>query len=120
MVMVGKFALSAALVGLLATAGQAQVYSDGFETYTGAGNPLDKNTAGPNAAPNGSGNPWFGPAPPNLRVVNSGDTTATGSPVAAHSGNQMTRGSLPSDFDENWYNLAFRQNGGNPYTGNIS
>jgi hypothetical protein len=95
------------------------LFSDGFETYTGAGNPLDKNTAGPNAAPNGSGNPWFGPLPPNLRVVASGDTTATGSPVAAHSGSQMTRGSLPSDQDENWYNLAYRQNGGNPYTGNI-
>lgn len=31
----------------------------------------------------------------------------------------MIRGSLPSDSDENWYNLAYRLNGGSAYTGNI-
>ena len=92
----------------------AQVlFSDSFESYTAGGVPLDKNTAGPNAAPNGSGNPWFGPAPPNARVV------GTEGGVSPHSGNNMIRGSAPSDLDENWYNLAYRQNGGNPYTGNI-
>src|ERR1700704_1859598 len=70
-------------------------FSDGFETYVGGGVPLDKNVAGPNSAPNGSGNPWFGPAPPNLRVVASGDGG-----VIAHSGLQMVRGSAPSDLDE--------------------
>ena len=50
------------------------LYTDGFESYTAGGNPLDKNLAGPNSALNGSGNPWFGPAPPNARV--SSATTA--------------------------------------------
>src|ERR1039458_2100762 len=57
----------------------AQVlFSDGFESYTAGNNPLDKNVAGPNAAPNGSGNPWFGPVPPNLRVMG---TTRGGNPA---------------------------------------
>ena len=90
------------------------LFSDGFETYTGGGNPLDKNVAGPNSAPNGSGNPWFGPAPPNLRVV------GTEGGVLPHSGNQMTRGSAPSDLDEDWVNIAYRFNGGSAYTGNIT
>ena len=89
------------------------IFSDGFESYTAGGNPLDKNYAGPTAAPNGSGNPWFGPAPPNARVV------GTEGSVTPHSGNNMIRGSAPSDLDENWYNLAYRLNSGNPYTGNI-
>ncbi len=94
------------------------LFSDGFESYVGGGNPLDKNYAsGPNAAPNGSGNPWFGPAPPNARVV--GADSFNGPTVTPHSGNQMIRASAASDLDENWVNLAYRFNGGNPYTGNI-
>ena len=93
----------------------AQVlFSDGFESYTGGGVPLDKNYAGANAAPNGSGNPWFGPAPPNARVV------GTEGSVSPHSGTQMIRSSAPSDLDENWYNLAYRLNGGSPFTGLIA
>src|SRR3954451_8110655 len=98
----------------------AILYSNGFETtdgYTAGGNPLDKNVAGPNSAPNGSGNPWFGPNPPNARVVGADSTT--GPTVNPHSGNNMIRGSAPTDFDQNWYNLAYRLNGGNKYTGNI-
>jgi hypothetical protein len=100
----------------------AQVlFTDGFESYVGGGAPLDKNYTGTispnNAAPNGSGNPWFGPAPPNARVV--GTDSINGPTVSPHSGNQMIRGSAPSDLDENWYNLAYRLNGGNPYTGNV-
>jgi hypothetical protein len=93
----------------------AQVlFTDGFESYVGGTAPLDKNyVTGANAAPNGSGNPWFGPAPPNARVV-----TTEGS-ITPHSGSQMIRASAPSDLDENWYNLAYRQNGGNPYMGDI-
>jgi hypothetical protein len=93
----------------------AQVlFSDGFEGYTAGGSPLDKNySSGANAAPNGSGNPWFGPAPPNARVV------GTEGSVSPHSGSNMIRGSAPSDTDENWYNLAYRLNGGNSYTGNV-
>jgi hypothetical protein len=113
-----RIALSVVAVLALATAGRAQVlvlFSDGFESY--APGALDKNlSGGPNAAPNGSGNPWFGPNPPNLRVVG-----AEGS-VTPHSGTQMVRGlnTGGGDFDQNWYNLAYRNNGGKPYTANIA
>jgi hypothetical protein len=114
--MFGRIVLSVVAMLALAGAGRAQVlFSDGFETY--APGALDKNlTGGPNAAPNGSGNPWFGPNPPNLRVV------GTEGSVAPHSGTQMVRGlnTAGADFDQNWYNLAFRRNGGNPFTGNIA
>jgi hypothetical protein len=115
----GLFVLAAALV-LLALVPARQVwadtlpFTDGFEGYAlGA---LDKNlSGGPNAAPNGSGNPWFGPAPPNARVIG-----AEGG-VNPHSGNQMIRGAPTGpDLDENWVNLAYRFNGGNPYTGDIA
>lgn len=104
---------------VLACAGfaPAALFSDGFESYTAGGNPLDKNVAGPNAAPNGSGNPWFGPAPPNARVVGADSTN--GPTVTPHSGNNMIRGSAPSDLDQNWYNLAYRLNGGAVFTGNL-
>src|SRR3982751_4634126 len=92
------------------TTSAAILFSDGFESYTAGGSPLDKNTAGPNAAPNGSGNPWFGPAPPNARVVGADSTN--GPTVTPHSGNNMIRGSAPTDLDQNWYNLAYRLNGG--------
>ncbi len=97
-----------------ATAAEAAIlYTDGFESYTAGGNPLDKNVAGPNSAPNGSGNPWFGPAPPNARVV------GTEGSVSPHGGSNMIRGSAPSDLDQNWYNLAYRLNSGSPYAGDI-
>src|SRR4051812_45723644 len=98
---------------LTSAASAAILYTDGFESYTAGGNPLDKNVAGPNSAPNGSGNPWFGPAPPNARVV------GTEGAVLPHSGNNMIRGSAPSDLDQNWYNLAYRLNGGSPFSGNL-
>src|SRR5262245_34570179 len=93
------------------------LFNDGFESYTAGGNPLDKNAADPNSAPNGSGNPWVGPAPPNARVVGSDSTN--GPTVTPFSGNNMIRGSAPSDLDQDWYNLAYRQNSGSPFTGNI-
>jgi hypothetical protein len=99
------------------TASATLLYTDGFESYTAGGNPLDKNVAGPNNAPNGSGNPWFGPAPPNSRVV--GTDSTNGPSVSPHSGNNMIRGSAPSDLDQNWYNLAYRLNGGVPFAGGI-
>ena len=93
----------------------APLYSDNFESY--APGALDKNLAtGPNAAPNGSGNPWFGPAPPNGQVVPSLDG------VTPHSGAYMVRGNFtnsPPDFDQNWLNVAYRFNGGNAFTGGI-
>src|SRR5262249_50682496 len=89
------------------------VFSDGFESYTAGNQPLDKNYgAGPNAAPNGSGNPWFGPFPPNARVVGA----ETG--VTPHAGANMITGSAQFDGDENWYNIAYRLRGGQPIKGN--
>ena len=89
------------------------IFSDGFESYTAAGNPLDKNTAGPNSAPNGSGNPWFGPSPPNLRVVG---TTGGVNPIG---GVNMVKASAPSDVDQDWVNVAYRFNSGAVYNGGI-
>lgn len=112
-----SLAFSVMFVLVCAGFAHAVLFSDGFESYTAGGVPLDKNTAGPNAAPNGSGNPWFGPAPPNARVVGADSTN--GPTVLPHSGNNMIRGSAPSDRDQNWYNLAYRLNGGAVFTGNI-
>jgi hypothetical protein len=89
------------------------VFSDGFETYVSGDAPLDKNFATGNPAPNGSGNPWFGPAPPNARVVGA----ETG--VTPHSGTNMITGSATFDGDENWYNLLYRLRGGQPPAGNL-
>jgi len=91
----------------------APVFSDGFEAYAGGTAVLDKNIAGVNAAPNGSGNPWFGPAPPNFRVV------GTEGGVVPHSGSQMTRGNVPTQANQVWYNAAYRNNGGAKYAGNL-
>lgn len=110
--------LSSIFVLALASSSSAAILlTEGFESYTAGGAPLDKNTAGANSAPNGSGNPWFGPAPPNARVV--GTDSVNGPSVSPHSGNNMIRGSAPSDLDQNWYNLAYRLNGGSAFTGNI-
>jgi hypothetical protein len=91
------------------------VFSDGFEGYTGGVSPLDMNVAGPNTNANGnlSGNPWFGPAPPNAQVVG-----AEGS-VSPHSGSQMIRGRAPNDLDQNWVNLSYRLHNQVPFSGNI-
>ncbi|MCE5325709.1 MAG: PEP-CTERM sorting domain-containing protein [Planctomycetaceae bacterium] len=114
-----RLTLFAAVVVAMALSSEticsAATFSDGFESYNlGA---LDKNlSGGPNAAPNGAGNPWFGPAPPNGQVVGIDNG------VSPFSGNQMLRGANVSgaDLDQNWYNLAYRLNGGAPYTGGIS
>jgi hypothetical protein len=95
------------------------IFSDGFEGYVAGNSPLDANVAGPNAGPNGGpGNPWFGPAPPNLRVVGSGGGLSSGA-AATHSGNNMVTASALSDFDQDWVNLQARFGGGTPYFGNI-
>jgi hypothetical protein len=98
---------------------QGASLSDGFETY--AQGYLDKNyVGGANAAPNGSGNPWWGANPANFSVVGSENG------VTPHSGAQMARNEVGSlfqvgffDFDSEYYNLAFRLNSGNLYYGNV-
>ena len=107
------------LLVISASAKGTVLFSDNFESYasgTGDSTPLGSNTPGPNAGTNGSGNPWWGPLPPNLRVVTSGENG-----VAAHSGNQMVRGlSTGGDFDQEYYNLQYRLNNGSPFQGNLS
>src|SRR3954469_19633761 len=94
------------------------LFSDNFDSYNvGA---LDKDlSGGANAAPNGSGNPWFGPLPPNLQVINAPQGITPPPTAPPPSGTHMTRGSAPSDFDEDWVNIAYRLNAGQPLTGNI-
>ncbi len=94
-------------------------FSDGFEGY--AQDFLDKNYAGgANAAPNGSGNPWWGANPANFAVVGAENG------VTPHSGAQMVRNEAGSlfqvpffDSDSEYCNLAFRLNAGNLYYGNV-
>jgi hypothetical protein len=90
------------------------LFYDDFESYhLGT---LDKNDpTGPNQSPNGVGNPWFGPeiGGPNSIVV------GTDNGVMPHGGSQQIRGANVSgaDFDQQWYNLAYRLNNGQPFTG---
>src|SRR5690242_11724800 len=119
--LVKLFATSLVLFVLMLIQAAAQVlFSDGFEGYTAGNSPLDANTAGPNAGPNGGpGNPWFGPAPPNLHVVGAGGGLSSGA-AGPHSGNNMVTANATSDFDQDWVNIANRFNGGSPFMGNIS
>ncbi|MGO8674702.1 MAG: immunoglobulin domain-containing protein [Limisphaerales bacterium] len=114
---------SAFLLGALALVAcawpvQAASFSDGFETY--AEDYLDKDyVGGANAAPNGTGNPWWGANPANFAVVGGENG------VTPHSGAQMARNEfgstyeVPFDFDSEYYDLAFRFNGGSLYYGNV-
>lgn len=91
------------------------IFADGFENYVSGNSPLDMNYAsGPNASANGNlaGNPWFGPLPPNARVVGS----ETG--VTPHGGTNMITGSATFDLDQNWYNILYRLRNGQVIYGN--
>jgi hypothetical protein len=93
------------------------VFSDGFESYnlgTLDKEPLYWNGGanGPNAAPNGSGNPWFGPHGPNGQVVYAENG------VNPHGGTKMVRGNVAGDQDAIWCDLAYRVHGGQPIKGN--
>jgi hypothetical protein len=93
------------------------LFFEDFESYNlGTLDKNDRFTSGPNVAPNGSGNPWFGPEinTPNAVVIGPENG------VTPHSGQQMIRGWAPSDTDQDWYNLAYRLNNGLPFLENIS
>jgi hypothetical protein len=93
------------------------LFSDDFESYNLG--TLDKNDAitnGPNQAPNGSGNPWFGPEIHTPNFVVTGPING----VTPHSGQQMLRGWAPKNIDQDWYNLAYRLNGGSRFLENIA
>src|SRR5436305_8618985 len=98
-------ACSFLMILALATPARAVVvFSDGFESYVAGNSPLDADTAGPNAGPNGGpGNPWFGPAPPNLRVVGAGGGLSSGA-AGPHSGANMVTAIALVDFDQEWIN----------------
>ena len=99
------------LLPLVTQCTAAQLFSDGFESYTANGSALDKNYAGPNAAANGSGNPWFGPAPPNACVVGSENG------INPHTGLKMIKGA--NSGDQNWLNIAYRYNANKAFTGGV-
>src|SRR5438477_2299764 len=114
-----KSILVIAILALFVTGGpsfaQPPSFFDDFENYS-LGTLEKDDPNGPNQAPNGSGNPWFGPQQfaPNCTVVGPENG------VQPHSGQQMIRGQGPSDIDQNWYNLAYRLNSGLPFMENVS
>jgi hypothetical protein len=112
------FAWGFTVIPELPPTGFVTVWSDGFESYNQGY--LDKNLVGdPNYAPNGSGNPWFGPLPENYNVA--GTTTVmtmygTNATVMPHTGTNMIVRAF--NFPSIWVNLAYRANGGWPINGN--
>lgn len=82
-----------------------------FEAYNLGGTSfesIDKNDpAGPNQAANGSGNPWWGPLPPNGRITQA----------RSHTGARSLWGTAGGCRD--FYNLAYRVGGGSAITGNV-
>jgi hypothetical protein len=97
--------------------GFVTVFSEDFESYNLG--KLDKEPLfwqgganGPNAAPNGTGNPWFGPMGPN------GDVTNASTGVVPHGGSQMLQGNVAGDADIFWVDLAYRVHSGQPIKGN--
>jgi hypothetical protein len=112
----GGIILPTLLILLLSVGpGRAVGFFDGFEGY--AQDALDSNlSGGPNEGANGGANPWFGPNPPNLRVItNEFDL------YFPHSGTNMARGCYCLyDNDVEWFNLSYRCATGGVYYGNIA
>jgi hypothetical protein len=125
--------LSLLFVAIGSSRANTVLWTEGFENYsTDSGKDyggLDKNTSGgANAAPNGSGNPWFGPNPNNAWVTKAmTNPDPTNVVVTPHSGQFMIRGNRNAtdwynywDNDIDHVNLAYRFNGGVPFMGNFS
>lgn len=102
-----------ALLSARVVCGQT-LFSDGFESYNnGLLATSDSGTANP--GPNGGpGNPWWGPYTGNEFV------TGAANGVTPHSGSKMIMGEATADFDQDSYNIAHRDGGNAPITGNIS
>ena len=110
--------LFAALAGPLSA---APLLFDGFETYKLGELDVD-DASSPN---NNTNNPWAGPFPENIHVVNT--ETNNGIAIVPHSGTNMIRGRLPGvslgDFDQEYFNLDYwlnSTNGGAAFLGNFS
>jgi hypothetical protein len=119
--------LCCALVVLWSSSSRAAsaLLFDGFEScHRGtldANSPSDVNTA-PDGGP---GNPWWGSEPPDLRVVAAESNIVSGvitNFVTPHTGTNMVRGknSGASDYDRNFFNLAYRLNHSKVFSGNVS
>lgn len=98
---------------------------ESFETYNRGA--LDANSSNDtNTAPNGGpGNPWWGIFTPDLQVVGLETNTNSGistNIVTPHSGTNMVRGKHTgaADYDQDFFNLAYRLNHGRPFTTNLT
>ncbi len=109
-----------------ATLAASPLLFDGFESYNHGA--LDANfPSGPNAAPNAGGNPWWGPyppGPPDLLVVAAESNIVSGvitNFVTPHGGTNMLRGrhSGSPDFDQDFFNIAWRLNQGKVFAGDL-
>jgi hypothetical protein len=82
----------------------------------------DKNLVGdPNYAPNGTGNPWFGPWPENYSVLDTDTLVVEGTNcvVTPHSGSKMLTTAWAGIYGVTlWADLAYRAHGGEPIRGN--
>jgi hypothetical protein len=101
----------------------APFLSEGFETYNlGA---LDADyVAGSNAGPNGGpGTAWWSVFPPSFFVVNAETYTIPGvstNLVSPHGGANMVRGDISGNASDTiYYNLAYRLNATNGFSGNL-
>jgi hypothetical protein len=110
-----------------ATLAASPLLFDGFESWNRGA--LDANfPSGPNAALNAGANPWWGPyppGPPDLLVVAAETNIVSGvitNLVTPHGGTNMVRGkhSGSPDFDQNFFNIAWRLNQGKVFAGNVS
>jgi hypothetical protein len=110
-------ALLSTLLVAQTTLASTTLFSDNFDSY----NPgqLNKNGAGsPNSAPNGTGNPWWGPFGGRLT-----QSTIVGpeTGITPHSGTQMVAGATANNTQsELWQNIAYRYNGGNLFSGDLA
>ncbi len=112
-----KLTILSATVAALAAVSQlnAQVlFSDNFSSHNNGD--IDANeSGGPNQAPNGGpGNPWWGPNPGNLTIA----TTLGG--INPYPGDTKLAGGVSNGGDVDYYNMAYRLNGGANFAGNIA
>lgn len=133
LMLVAAIMCALAFCAIQASAAVTVLWQEGFEGYnTDAGKTyggLDKNKGGsPNAANNGTGNPWFGPNPNNGWVTKQmTNPTPASETVNPHSGQFMMRGGRNasywyngSDNDIDHVNLGYRANGGQALQNNFS
>ena len=100
----------------------APLLSEGFETYNPGA--LDADYPGANAGTNGGpGTAWWSVFPPSFFVVNAETYTIPGvstNLVSPHGGANMVRGDIGGTASDTiYYNLAYRLNATNGFSGNL-